>query len=83
MEKINMFRTLAASIREYKAPSLRAPLFVSCETVMECLIPYTAAGLVNSLMTGGTPAMLAKYGAVMCLIAFMSLLCGWLAGREC
>ncbi len=78
-----MFRTLAGSIREYKAPSLRAPLFVSCETVMECLIPYTAAGLVNSLMTGATPLSLAKYGAVMCAIAFMSLLCGWLAGREC
>ena len=38
-----MLSVLAKSIREYKKPSLLAPLLVSGEVVMECIIPFVIA----------------------------------------
>ena len=35
-----MLKRLAACIREYKAASIKAPLFVSLEVVMEVIIPF-------------------------------------------
>ena len=35
-----MYKQLAKSIREYKAVSLQAPIFVSLEVLMECVIPF-------------------------------------------
>ena len=42
-------KTLAKSIREYKTPSLLAPLFVAIEVVLECFIPYIMTLLLGAL----------------------------------
>ena len=42
-----MLKTLAASIREFKGKSIMTPILVSLEVVMECLIPFTAAKLIE------------------------------------
>ena len=42
-----MLKELAKSIREYNKPSLAAPVLVSGEVVMECIIPFVTANLVN------------------------------------
>ena len=47
-----MLSVLAKSIREYKKPSLLAPLLVSGEVVMECIIPFVTANLVNQIKAG-------------------------------
>ena len=47
-----MIRTLAKSIREYKKPSILAPVFVTGEVVMECIIPFIIANLVNEIKAG-------------------------------
>ena len=44
-----MIRTLMKSIREYKKPSLLAPILVSGEVVLECIIPFLIAKLVNEI----------------------------------
>ena len=42
-----MLKVLSKCIREYKQASLKAPLMVSLEVVMECIIPFIIAQLVN------------------------------------
>ncbi len=78
-----MYTRLLASVREYKKPSLEAPLYVSLEVVMECLIPFVVASLVNQIRAGCEFSMLMRDGAVLVVMAFMSLIFGILAGNAC
>lgn len=45
----SILKTLGGSIREYKKPSLLAPLFVMFEVVFECLIPWLMTLLLNTI----------------------------------
>lgn len=49
-------KTLSKSIREYKLPSILAPLFVAMEVIMECLIPFVMTLLLGAIdyITGNT-----------------------------
>ena len=47
-----MIKELSKSIREYKKPSILSPVFVSLEVVMECIIPFVIARLVNEIKAG-------------------------------
>ena len=47
-----MVKTLARSVREYKKPALLTPLLVSVEVVLECIIPFIIADLVNDMQAG-------------------------------
>ena len=78
-----MYTRLLASVREYKKPSLEAPFYVSLEVVMECLIPFVVASLVNQIREGCPLSMLLRDGLVLVIMAFLSLLFGWLAGNAC
>ena len=42
-----MLRKLAKSVREYKLPSILAPIFISGEVLMEVIIPLIVARLIN------------------------------------
>ena len=61
------------SIREYKSASLKAPLFVSMEVVMECIIPFIIARLVNQIKAGCGLDVIARYGALLIVMAALSL----------
>ena len=47
-----MIKTLARSIREYKKVSILTPLLVTVEVVLECIIPFVIANLVNQMQNG-------------------------------
>ncbi len=78
-----MLSVLAKSIREYKKPSLLAPLLVSGEVVMECIIPFVTANLVNQIKAGCSIGVIVQYGAVLVVMAGLSLTFGALAGSAC
>ena len=78
-----MYRKLLSSIREYKRPSLEAPFYVSLEVVMECVIPFIVARLVNNIRAGCDMYELLREGLLLVVMAFMSLLFGILAGNAC
>lgn len=78
-----MIKTLAKSIREYKKPSILAPVFVSGEVVLECIIPFITANLVNEIKNGCSIEMLLRYGAILVVMAGLSLAFGALAGSAC
>ena len=46
---IQSVKTLSHSIREYKKPSILAPLFVAMEVVLECLIPWIMSLLLEAM----------------------------------
>ena len=75
-----MIKTLAKSIREYKAVSLLTLLFIMGEVVIEVFIPFITADLVNKIKTPETPIELVlKIGLLLVLLALMSLACGSMA----
>ncbi len=46
---ISSVKTLSGSIREYKKPSLLAPIFVAMEVILECLIPWIMTLLLGAI----------------------------------
>lgn len=78
-----MYTKLLRSVREYKRPSLEAPLYVSLEVVMECVIPFIVARLVNGIRSGAGMSVLVLYGVLLLVMAFMSLTFGIIAGNAC
>ncbi len=78
-----MIKVLAKSIREYKKPSLLAPVLVAGEVVMECIIPFLTANLVNEIKAGCGMDVILRYGLILVLMAALSLTFGALAGKAC
>ncbi len=78
-----MIKTLAKSIREYKKPSILAPVFVTGEVIMECILPFVIANLVNEIQRGIAMPRLLTYGVVLIVMAGLSLAFGALAGSAC
>ena len=78
-----MIKTLAKSIREYKKSSAATPILVSLEVVMECIIPFVIAELVNEIKAGCELAVIVRYGAVLTVMAGLSLVFGAWAGSTC
>ena len=76
-----MFRTLLKSVREYKTPSLLAPLFIAAEVIVECIIPFITAELINNIENGCDITTIVKFGLLLVLMAAISLACGALAGH--
>ena len=79
-------KCLAKSIREYKKPSILAPVFVAMEVVIECLIPYVMTLLLDKINTASTDTLMTevlKHGALLIVLALLSLSCGALSGRFC
>ncbi len=70
-------------MREYKKPSLLTPIFVSGEVVLECIIPFITANLVNEIKNGCSINVLLRYGVILVLMAGFSLTFGALAGSTC
>ena len=78
-----MIHELAKSIREYKKSMILTPVFVVGEVIMEAIIPYTIALLVNEIKDGASVNTILHYGYILLALAFASLLFGYLAGIKC
>ncbi len=78
-----MIKTLARSVREYKKPAIITPLLVVVEVVLECIIPFIIANLVNQIQAGYDMSAIAKYGVQLVIMAVLSLVFGVLAGNTC
>ena len=78
-----MFKKLSGCIREYRKVTLLTPVFIIFEVILECLIPFIIAGLVNEIKAGCAFGVIARYGAILFLMACLSLTCGAVAGKTC
>ncbi|MDE5576371.1 MAG: ABC transporter ATP-binding protein/permease [Oscillospiraceae bacterium] len=78
-----MVKKIAGCIREYKKTTIATPLLVAMEVVMECIIPFIIAELVNNIKDGCTMNTIVTYGLVLVVMACLSLMFGALAGSTC
>ncbi len=76
-----MIKILAKSIREYKISSILTPIVIACEVAVECTIPFVTAQLVRRIQDGCEMDEITKYGLILVGLAFLSLICGALAGH--
>ena len=76
-----MLSTLIKQIGEYKKASIATPLLTALEVVMDVLIPYVTALLIDRGIMAGNMQAVYLYGLLMVGMALLSLLFGILAGR--
>ena len=76
-----MFKTLFGQVKQYKTVAMLTPVFTSLEVVMEVLIPYVTARLIDEGINAGVIRNVYFYGGVMLGMACLSLLFGILAGH--
>ncbi|MBR4162150.1 MAG: ABC transporter ATP-binding protein [Solobacterium sp.] len=77
-----MLKTLLGEIREYKKVTLMTPLFTALEVVMEVLIPYVTAWIIDRGINAGNMKAVILYGGLMVIMAFLSLYFGTQAGKN-
>ena len=76
-----MNRKLFKSVREYKKQSVLAPIFVILEVLMEVLIPYQMAKIIDNGIQNGDLSYIIKMGVILVLMAMLALLFGAMAGN--
>jgi len=77
-----MLRTLTQQIKEYRTASVMTPVWTATEVVLDVLIPYVTASLIDKGINAGSMENVYLYGAIMIGMAFLSLAFGILAGRS-
>jgi len=75
-----MVKQLAGCIREYKRDTILSPVFVTLEVLLEVLIPFLMAKLIDRGINAGNMSYILRMGAVLVAAAMASLACGVLSG---
>lgn len=75
-----MLKKLASYVGKYKLDSILTPLFVAAESVLEVLIPFKMADLVDFGIEAENINYVIKVGIMLLCFAMMSLVCGTLSG---
>ena len=79
----DMIKTLSKSIREFKKPAILTPILVVGEVILECIIPFVIANLVNEMQAGCGMDVIIQYGLQLVIMAVLSLILGVAAGNTC
>ncbi|MBR4661588.1 MAG: ABC transporter ATP-binding protein, partial [Clostridia bacterium] len=77
-----MIRKLLRSVREFRINSILAPVFVSLEVVMEVLIPFLTARLIDEGIDRGDMNRVLLYGGILIVFCAVSLTFGVLSGAN-
>ena len=76
-----MIRTLLHEVKEYKKASFATPVFMILEVIMEMIIPYLMASIIDDGVNKGDIGHIYRVGGIMIVAAAMGLLAGLLGGR--
>ena len=76
-----MIKTLLAQVKQYRSASIFAPVFTAGEVLMEVLIPFVTASMIDMGIEVGNIHQVFWYGGIMLVMALLSLMFGVLAGR--
>ena len=77
-----MVKTLMGQIKEYKINTIKSPLYVIIEVIMEVLIPYLMSVLVDRGIEEGNMDIVWKIGGIMIVCAFIGLWAGAQSGKH-
>ena len=76
-----MLKTLGAQIKEFKKASIATPIFMLLEVLMETIIPFLMASIINDGVNKGDTHHIYVTGAWMIVAALFSLTAGCLGAR--
>ena len=76
-----MIKTLLAQVKEYKTPSLLAPLCAALEVFFDMSVPFVIAKLIDQGVQAENLAVAMKYGILMLVLATCGLTTGFLSGK--
>ena len=76
-----MLKTLAAQIKEFKRDSILTPVFMILEVLMETLIPFLMASIIDNGVNKGDIHHIYVVGAWMVVAACFSLFAGIMGGK--
>lgn len=76
-----MIKRILKEIKEYKSASLFAPLFMVGEVILEISLPFLMSFIIDKGVSQGNMEYVVKYGIIMLVAAFGSLLCGAFSGK--
>lgn len=77
-----MIKTLAKQIKEYKKDSILSPLYVAGEVILELLLPFIMASMIDEGVEVGNMKHIVITGIIMLVVAFLSLFCGAMCGKH-
>ncbi len=80
---ISLIRRLAQCIKGYTKETILSPLFIALEVIIECIIPFVTADLVNNIQEKCGMDVIYRYGFLLIVLAMASLTCGVLSGWFC
>ena len=75
-------RKLARYFGKYKVNAILSPLFTFAEVLLEILIPFIIALIIDKGIEGRNMDALIRYGVLMVICALFSLISGVLAGKN-
>ncbi len=78
-----MLKKLLSCVGEYKKPTILTLIFILGEAIIECLIPFITANLVNNMELGMNMKALLIPGISLVAMALVSLTFGGIAGYTC
>ncbi|MBR5155875.1 MAG: ABC transporter ATP-binding protein [Clostridia bacterium] len=76
-----MLKRLSACIGEYKKASLLAPLFVTCEVLLEVLIPWLMSYIIDHGIEKSDMNIVIGIGIVLLFLVGLSMFCGAMSGK--
>jgi len=76
-----MIRTLLNEVKEYKRASIATPLFMILEVLMEMMIPFLMASIIDDGVNAGDLRHIYKVGGIMVAAAAIGLFAGIAGGR--
>ena len=76
-----MIRTFARYIGQYKRDAILTPLCTALEVLMEILIPFVTASIIDEGIQAEDMGKVWLYGGLMLALAFLSLFFGAMAGK--
>lgn len=76
-----MLKTLLGEVKEYKKASFITPIFMILEVLMEMIIPFLMASIIDQGVNVGDIHHIYKVGTIMIVAAFIGLLAGLGGGR--
>ena len=76
-----MIKKLVSHLGEYKAASIKTPLFAALEAIMDVLLPTIMAFIIDQGIEKGDMNAILRYGLLTFLVAAIALVLGVLAGK--
>lgn len=76
-----MFSLFMTHLQGYKKDAVKAPILIILEVICELLLPLVMAEIVDTAIPSGDVQYIFQMGAIMLLLAGISMLCGVLAAK--